>query len=320
MNYKLGIAKLKTNPKVKVFIVFLFLSALFWFFATLSEKYTYLTDFNLSYKNIPNNLVYQEIPETTIKAQIKASGFKILSHKLKAKSLDIDVSKYIKKNNFDYFYLPNAQLPILQQQFQETELIQFTKDSIFIALGTLISKKVPVESKLKLQFTPGYKLTQQLSIEPDSILVKGPEKFIDSIERIQTQSIDLVDINENFSQKLVLELPPLNSDAISFETKEVVVHGNVTKFTQGQIEVPIQIIDIPENVQIELFPKTALIKYQVAFENYQKITKQSFVVSCQYPTDDAIKNKELRLQLSNKPGFITDYSIAPQQVTYLIKK
>lgn len=320
MNAKVNIAKLKTNRKIKVFIVFLILSAIFWFFSTLSEKYTFLTVYNIKYTNIPVDLVFQDIPTKTIQAQIRASGFKILGHKLKTKSLSIDVSKFSKEGNFKYFYLPNTEIPILQQQLSETELIRFTKERIYISLGVLKSKTIPVKSLVKLQFKPGYKLTQNVNIQPKSITVKGPEKFIDSIEYISTIPYELVGVNKNFSQTVPLQIPKINSNKYSFETDNVKISGSVAKFTQGQIEIPITILSLPKNVQMELFPKTALIKYQVTFDNYQKITKNSFTVSCNYPTDNLSVNKTLRLQVDSKPSYITDFSIMPQQVTYLIKR
>jgi len=320
MKSKQHLAKLKTNHKIKVFMVFLLLSAIYWFFITLSENYRYLAEFDLNYKNIPDKLVYQDIPTTKLKVQIKASGFTILNHKLNPKSLDIDISKFIQKNKLSYFYLPNTQIPVLQQQFGKTELIRFTNDSLFISLGTLKSKIIPIKSNLKLIFKPGYKLTQTLVLEPDSILVKGPEKFIDSITQINTIDYELDEISKSFSQKIALQIPATNTDKYTFSVTNVTIDGKVAKFTEGQIEVPITINNIPNDIHLELFPKTAIITYQVAFENYQKITNTSFSVFCDYPTDGLHNNKSLMLRIGHKPNFITEYTITPRQVTYLIKK
>lgn len=320
MEAKQHIAKLRTNYKIKTFMIFLILSAIYWFFITLSESYNYRTEFNLKYKNIPKNLVYQDIPTTRLTAQIKASGFTILSHKIKIKTLNIDVSKFIKKNKLTYSYLLNTHLPILQQQFDKTTLIQFTNDSLYISLGALKSKFIPIKPNLKLQFKPGFKLTKDLIIKPDSILVKGPEKFIDSIKEIHTIATELAEISDSFTQTIPLQMPKTNADKYTFATTNVTITGDVAKFTEGQIEVPISITNIPEGIQLEIFPKTALIKYQVAFEDYQKITSVSFSVSGDYPTKALQDNKTLRLKVIHKPDFITEYTIIPQQVNYLIKK
>ncbi len=319
MKAKHNKATLKINRKIKVFSIFLLLSALFWFFSALSDKYTYLTEFSIAYKNVPFNLTFQETPSTKIEAQIYATGFKIIGHKLKTKSINFDVSDFKFKDKNTYYYLPNKQLPLLQKQLHETEITRFNNDSLLIYLGNLITKKIPIKSTIKLDFKSGYKLTESLHINPDSILIKGPEKIIDSIEHIFTMDDEIILIDKNFSKTVDLKLPILNK-ALSFETKQATITGNVAKFTQGQIEVPINIIGLPQNIQMELYPKTTKVIYQVTFENYQKITEKSFTISCNFPTDTSDKKIVLPLIITQKPDFITDYSIQPKEVTYLLKK
>jgi YbbR domain-containing protein len=310
---------LKINRKIKVFFLFLLLSAIFWFFSALSEKYTYNTEFSISYKNIPSNLLFQESPPTKIQAQIDATGFKILSHKLGTKNIDLDLSKFNLKNKNTYYFLPNNQLDLFQEQLQETKIRHFDNDSIILILGKLITKKIPIKSKIKLNFEPGFKLTEYLIIKPDSILIKGPKNIIDSIDFIVTDTDEINLIKDNFTKKVNLILPETNSK-LSFDTKEAIITGKVAKFTQGQLEVPIHILNIPQGVQMELHPKTANIKYQVTFENYQKITSDSFTISCNYPISNHDSITAIPIFVSKKPDFITEFTITPQQITYLLKK
>ena len=319
MKAKYNKTTLKINRKIKVFSVFLLLSALFWFFSALSDKYTYLTEFSIAYKNIPSHLIFQEPPSTEIEAQIYTTGFKILSHKLTTKTINIDVATFSLKDNNTYYYLPNNQLPVLQKQLSETEITHFNTDSLLIYLGRLITRKIPIKSTIKLDFKPGYKLTENLNIKPDSILIKGPDKIIDSIEYIHTIDDEINLIDEDFSKTVDLILPFKNK-AVSFKTKQAILTGKVAKFTQGQIEVPIKIIGLPEYIQMELYPKTAKVVYQITFENYQKITKKSFIISCNYPVKTEEGKTVLPLIVTHKPNFITDYSIQPKEVTYLLKK
>ncbi len=319
MKAKYTKATLKINRKIKVFSIFLLLSALFWFFSALSGKYAYLTEFSIAYKNIPSHLIFQETPSTKIEAQIYATGFKILGHKLKTKTINLDVSTFSLKENNTYYYLPNNQLPLLQKQLSKTEITHFNTDSLLIYLGKLITKRIPIRSTIKLGFKPGYKLTENLNIKPDSIVIKGPQKIIDSIKYIYTIDKEINLIDENFSKTIDLKLPSINK-AVSFETKQVTLIGKVAKFTQGQIEIPIKIIGLPEDIQMKLYPKMAKVVYQVTFENYQKITEKSFIISCNYPVNTEEEKTVLPLMVTHKPNFITDYSIQPKEVTYLLKK
>ena len=205
MNTKDNTLKFNTNPKIRVFIGLLFLSAIYWLFTSLSEKYNYTTTYIVSYKSIPKKLLFQSTPPSQISAQIEASGFEILSHKLHTKKLVFAISDFKPSGNYRYYYLPNTAIPILQKQLKETRLIHFFKDSVFVYLGALKTKKIPVVLDLDLQFKPGYKLTKALEVIPDSIEINGPEQRIDSVVSIKTRRKEVTQIDKNFSLNLSLD-------------------------------------------------------------------------------------------------------------------
>jgi hypothetical protein len=317
MTARKKIATLKTNKKIKVFLIFLLLSSLFWFFSTLSDDYSYLTEFSLKFKDVPKNMVFQKPPSKSILAQIETSGFTILGHKLSNKELTISFDEFKHSKDYTYYYLPGNHITRLQKQLSDTKIIRFTQDTITIYLGKLKTKKVPVKLNVNLLFKPGFKLTEKLIVNPDSIAITGAEKIIDSIKSISTESSKIVEIDKHFEERLTLKSP---SDKIDLEKTNCIVSGEVAKFTEGSVEVPIQINNLPKNIQIELFPKTAVINYEVTFENYPKINDKSFVVSCDYLKNNT-KNKEmLPLKVTKKPDYITNFSIQTKEVNYLIKK
>lgn len=168
-----------------------------------------------------------------------------------------------------------------------------------------------------MKFKPGYKLKTPYHLEPDSLLIKGTESFVDSIKTIQTIDYLLNDIEQDISIEVDLKLPKKGNKLTDFNTSKTVLKATVAKFTEARLTLPIQTPKTKKGTSIELFPKTAIIRYEVAFENYQDIDAQSFTISCVYPKDSA---KTLDLVLSNKPTFIKNYSIEPKEVTYLIKK
>lgn len=319
MNAKKNIERIRTNPKIKVFLVLLFLSAVYWFFTSLSEKYIYQTTYTINYTNIPENLLFQNTPSNQIQVQIEATGFEILSHKLRTKSLSFDLSEFKTFKKYSYYYLPNKQIHSIQKQIKKTQLIHFNQDSLIVFLGNLKTKRVPIISQVQLSYKSGYKLTTKLLIVPDSLTIKGPEKYINNINSIQTSTQELIDINQDFNITTPLLLPKKELDKLSFDVTEVKLIGEVSKFTEGTLELDIHLPQIPENVHMELFPKIATIKYEVTFDNYQKIDSTSFHLTCKYPTENSRSKKKLELFLSDKPDFIKEYTIKPQEVTYLIR-
>ena len=306
----------KNNRKAKVFFVFLLLSTLFWFFTALSDTYPYLATYEVTYTNLPNDLLFQNKQKQRIKAQIKTSGFWILSHKLRTKNIQIPVSDFQKKGKYNYYYLPNKELVLLQKQFNNENLVRFALDSLWLNLGVLKTKKVPVISKVALSFKSGYKLKQKLLISPDSISVKGPEKYLDSIQFFYTKAVEIAEIQQDFKTHISLDFAAIDLDVLHVNTKTVELVGKVAKFTEEQIELPIHILGVPIDTAYKLSQDKVILKYLVSFEDYKKINKNSFEISFQYPSD-RFTPKKATLILSKKPDFISTYSISPQQVSLL---
>jgi len=318
MTTKENIELLKRNPKIRLFLLFLFLSFVYWFFTSLSEKYTYSTNYNINYTNIPSDLFFQREPPKEIYVQIKATGFEILRQKIMTESVSFDVSSFKQKGKYSYYFETNKQLFSIQNQMKDNTINHFLKDSLIVFLGALKEKKVPVLPKVELSFKSGYKLTDNLLIQPDSILVKGPEQYIDSIKQIETNFLKKENISKDFIEEISLKLSNDLSNHLSFSSSEVSITAKVAKFTEGSIELPILLPEVPKGIQLELFPKTVIIKYEVTFENYQDVNADSFEISCDYPKENSQK-KKVKLKLISKPNYIKNYSLNPNEVTYLIQ-
>jgi len=317
MTAKENINRIKSNPKIRLFLVLLFLSAIYWFFTSLSERYSYKTFYDINYKNIPKDLYFQRTPPNFISVQIEATGFEIISQKIFPNSISFDVSLFKHLEKYKYYHKPNKNNYTTRNQTNGTVIKSFIDDSIFVYLGKLKTKKVPIISNVTLSFKAGYKLSSNLQIQPDSLVIKGPEKFVDSIKSIQTITQALENIETDIDFKVDLRLPNKGLNRTDFNISKIALKATVAKFTEGTMELPIKLPKPPEGKIIELFPKMATIKYEVAFENYQDIDSKSFTISCKYPNDST---KTLKLSLINKPNYIKNYTIEPKEVTYLIQK
>ncbi len=317
MNAKKKIASIKSNKKIKIFLLFLLLSSIFWLFSTLSDTYSYLTSFSVSYPDIPQDLIFQKDPVSQVSAQIEATGFTILGHKLSPKNLELSFSKFKHAKGTIYYFLPEHNIPNLQKQLSDSKIIRFVQDTITLDLGKLKTKKIPIIPVVNLVFKPGFKLREAIALSTDSIQITGTEKLIDSIQEIKTKPIELVDIEKDFSKEVELQLDHLK---LTLQNTPIILSGKVDKFTEGTLEIPIQISHLPKGVQMEIFPKTTLITYEVSFADYAKVNTTSFTVSCVYPNDTVKEENSIPIQLVKKPDFITTYSLQNQSVNYLIKK
>jgi len=305
--------------KVKVFLFILVLTSIIWLLIELSKSYTSSAVFTVEYENLPTGKLLESKPVSEIQLALKAPGFSLLKYKVKKHKLRLSLRNVTKKNS-RYYLLLNKQLTYLSAQLSsENEIIRALKDTIFIELGNNRSKKVPINPSLDLKFKLGYNLTEPLKITPDSVLITGPQKLVDSIKEIKTSVLKINNAYENISSNVDLILP-LEKDNLIVSATKVNISGLVDKFTEGKLTIPVIIINKPEGVKINTFPKEVQVIYQAGLSNFNKITKNSFLVVYdfeQYKKDTLIKY--LTPIIKHKSEFISSIKLNPSQIEFLIQ-
>ena len=310
----------KNNRKIKVFLIVLILTTIIWLLIELSKTYTSTVQFKVNYKNIPDTKLLQNVPVNVVDVIVKAPGFSILSHKIRKGKMSFDLNDMGIKNSI-HFLIPNAQLSKINSQLSgDLEVINVLKDSIFLDVGKRVSKRVPVIPNLELNYNLGYNLVDKLTLEPDSVEISGPEKLIDTIVKVTTKRVVINEINESINKKLVLVYSTSNKN-MTISTKSIVVKGTVDKFTEGNLSLPVKIINEPNGVTINPFPKEIEITYKVGVSNFSKIDESSFNIVfdyLQYKNDTLIKF--LTPKVVKKSDYISSIKMNPSQIEFLIQK
>jgi hypothetical protein len=311
---------ISTKRKVKVFAFILVLTSIIWLLIELSKISISTVKFNVVYTNLPANKLLQSTPTSKVNVSLKAPGFMLLRHKIKAQKLALNLKNTI-KSGAKYFIIPNNQIASLNEQLnKETEILNILEDTIFFDLGINKSKKVPVNPSLNIKYKLGYNLIDSIKVTPDSVLVTGSEKLIDSIQEITTSKLEIKDVFENINTELSLELPLINK-YLNVSTTHVKVTATVDKFTEGKFKVPVTIINKPEDIVMNTFPREIEVVYQVGLTNFNKINANSFLIVFdyeQYRRDTLIQY--LTPIIQHKSEFISSLKIYPSQIEFLIQK
>ncbi len=317
---KASIFSLEKNRKIKIFLIFLVLTSIIWLLIELSKSYNSIAVFKVQYENVPSEKLLQNTMISDVGIVLKAPGFSQFRYKAKEHNIKFNLRK-VSKYNGKYYFLPNAQLSYLNDQFPaDVEVLNVLTDTIFVELGENISKKVLVRTKVDVNFKLGYNFVGNLKSIPDSVLVTGPEKYIDSILEISTNSLELNEVYETINTTLRLRLP-VNNDLVKLSANEVQIVGEVDKFTEGNFNIPVVIINEPEGVKVNPFPKEIQVIYQIGLSNFNKINKDSFSIVYDY---NQYKNDSLTRYLTpvilQKSDLIYSVKLIPSQIEFLIQK
>lgn len=311
---------LKNNRKLKVFFIFLILTSIIWLLLELSKSYTSSVAFNVEYQNVPDDKLLQSAPDSELNIVVNSPGFTLLKYKISKPKIILNLSNLVQKND-QFYLLPNSQISSMNTQISgETSVVRVLKDTIFLELGKNISKKVPVVPNLDIKFKLGYNFVEEVDVIPDSIIITGAEKYVDSIRDIKTDLLKLSEVYESIEANLLLEIP-FEKNQLKLSVYEVELIGRVDKFTEGTFKLPVVIINEPEGIEINPFPKEIEVVYQVALSNFNLINENSFNIVFDYnefANDTLIHHLAPKILQQSK--YIHSLKIIPNQIEFLIQK
>ncbi len=297
-------------------------SSFFWFLNAINKQYYADIYIPVEYINIPDNkLVIGELAEE-LKVKVNASGHAIMNYKtsqfnpivinLKKHHIHVVNQKDEKRYYILTSLLKNEVSAVLNSNM---EVKKIEPDSLIFKLEEVISKKVPVVSNLKLDFKPQYKLKNKITFIPDSVFIKAEKSILDTITCVYTNYKELSQIGDSTFLKLDID----EIKGATVKPKQVACILDVEKFTELTYRLDVQMINVPKNYKVKLFPASVKLTFNVGFSKYKTIYKEQFSVVVDYETIDS-RQKRLPLRLMSKPKDVSDVRIVPKMVDYIIEK
>lgn len=302
----------------KAFTVALLFAVLFWLLIKLSKEYKTVISFPVEYVNIPQDKLIQKDPLKELDIQIKASGFRLIGLSLFNKEIKLNASTLQKKTDTDYYFLLQSQLLNIQNQISNNYVVDYlVQDTVFLNLGTLTSKKIALKGNFDLTYKLGYHLAKPIKVTPDSILVSGPKEQIDTLQNLYLQKMTLNNVFESFNESLKINEA---SSAIKFSVKEAIVFGEIDQFTEGNLEIPFEIINMPDSISVNTFPTLVKVVFQTGLTNFNKVNSSSFKIVCDFQQSIDNNLNYLIPKVVVKPDYVTSVKVTPNKVEYLIQK
>ena len=308
------------NSISKNFALFFLVSIVLWFLTKLSKEYESTVTYPVKYQNLPKDKLVQKVPASEVDIHIKATGFKILSGKLFPRTLEVNAANLFSKSKNDYYLLlPQQRLAIQKQMNTGVSIDHFIQDSVTMTLGVLSRKKVPVKLVSDLSYEAGYHINGDIAVTPDSVTVSGPESILDTLQFVSTTKFSQSEINEPVRKELLLEM--FTSDQnVNLSVEKVTVDFSVEKFTEGTMKVPFTVLNLPEDVTINTFPKEVELTYKVALSQFNQIQSTSFQIECDYQLSVENNLSYLIPKLTQQSDLVKNVKIAPNRIDFVIEK
>ena len=181
------------------FLLFLVLSATFWFINALGKERETTITVPVRYTGVPLNIAITNSPPEEIQLSIKDQGLRLFDYSRSHISpLTIDLSRT---------YSPKGEILITSDQLSSrisrymhlmptTTLLEVHPDSILIQYQKLSKKNLPVELVSNIELAHQYILSDKIMVTPDQVTVFGPKQVLDTLKSVRTELFKLENLSD----------------------------------------------------------------------------------------------------------------------------
>ena len=300
--------------QLRLIIIFFLFSFLVWLSSKMSETHTASVEiqFDFSDQTFEFHRINNEIQVTDF--IVSGTGFRLLSARLITPTVFLSMSDALIDGDGIYFTQQDL-ISAVESQFRNVyrvnQLSLKRLDAPFIQSA---SKRVPVRLVQDLVPADGYAWSSELQIVPDSLTVFGLPSQVDTLMYALLDSPKNKKFNTSFDQKLEL-ITDLQSNFKWSQTK-VYVTQNISRYTQVELRLPIEVIDSDEKIDVSLIPAFVLVNLSVPIERVRQIEPSQFVLVCRLPSDTTTEYLEVNFEKIPEGIMVKD--IIPKQVRYFL--
>ena len=313
--------KLAFRKKALVFSFFLALSVIIWMMNALGKNYTSEIDYPVRFKNYPENkTLIGELP-SSLKLRVSAHGYTLLQHRISSRYIpivfnvrsftlsimpEVDSSFYFLETRFVHDY-------ISKELDSEFEILDVKPDTLIFPFALVVSKKIPVFADIIYELDKQLILKELPVLQPDSIMVSGPDYILDTLQLVLTKKMNLGRIKSSTDKKL--EMKPLNH--VSFSDEKIDIQFTIEKYTEKTLSVPITVNNLPDSIEMQIFPRKIQLTCQVGLSNFDPL--QSGMFSAYVDYNDFLPGiTRLPVSIGEQPNFVRAIRYKPKTVEFLI--
>jgi hypothetical protein len=272
----------------------------------------------LHFTGIPDSLILDGASKTGIDIRLRASGFQFLGMQFRSRRLAISLAE-VRKGPRGYYLPRQLFLSQIERQLPGSiDLVEVDNDTLYFRFLGVHSKKVPVVPEVNMELDQNYLLEGEVSLQPDSIVLRGPGNIIDTMGRVYTRPISLRQVREDFNLEVALDIPE-HLQHISLSDSTVRISGKVFRFSEKIIQVPLHVLHLPEGTEIKTFPSEIPILCKARVEELKDLNPSDFRLIANY---DSLKKGQqyLDVQLLDKPDAVHSAQLLEEKVEFILKR
>lgn len=311
-----------TTNRWVIFAYCVVVSFVFWLLIVFSNEYRSAVSFNIRYSHLPHDKMLANKLPAKVDMEVSASGFTFLGSYFNQLSdtLLLDVSKIYNSGKSKEYYMPlgSQTLQFEKQLGSQIKIQKIYLDTLHFYFDKKSFRVVPVKLNLTYACEKQFQLNGKVTMKPSQIVVQGPASVVDKIHVLNTETINLSHLKQTTLRAVkIVTTEEMNN--LEFSTLKVFIKIPVEKFTEASIELPVDVVNLPEFYSIKTFPDKVKITYLVGLSNYEKVNAELFALTAAYDKKEEGATS-LKLNLSKAPDFIRNPRMETDKVEFILRK
>ena len=308
-----------------VFVLCLLFSAVFWLFTKLSQETSATFTRPVVFSSFPNGLLAASQSDSTVAFRLETTGVRLINYYIFSRrdtlAVDADVLPVLHRNEKQYHFITASELlgTLNQNVSAWTSINNIKPDTLFLELVPAIDKLLPVRLDAKISFEQRFRQYGSITVDPDSVMLTGPQSVLDTLEYVKTAVLAPVRLRQTITESVPL-IKPVDIGSVYLHREYVDVRVPVAEFTQADIELPVHVV-CPEELdtaEIRLFPNKVNVSILVALQDYARLNQQLFEATVNCPQIGESQDGRLEIELETYPAFVDILRIRPPFVEYII--
>ncbi len=319
------ILQLRYNKDVFIFIGFFFLASCFWVLNALrKDNFTNELKYPIRFTNVDDHWILEESNFNELTLTVKADGLDLLRYhflnKIEVKNIDVSkMKRFTNSSGIGAYAVTKDYMRIIASQLRANsnmELLKISPDTLYLSLIEKNTKKVPVVPQVTVSFNKLCQLSDRLILDPDSVIISGPQSFIDSTHSVLTSVVSFTELKDT----LVTTIPLLLSKDVSCSFKKVKLTIPVEHFTESFTMVPVIGHGLADGWLLKTFPSEVKVSYRVGLTR-NLYTSSDFNAIIDFSSLDMSNlPPRLKITLNHIPKGVSSVTYSPVFVEYLIEK
>jgi hypothetical protein len=285
---------MKLLTSYRLFAFSLFIAFFLWFYVRLSTIYQQTVGIPVQVVNlIEDHAVVSELPES-IPVLFEADGRTLLGLKyVYDVKFVIDADR---KENFNVILSKHTDYVKLPNNVEAAPIAIPSKDTLFILSEKFIKKQVPVVSDIHVTCAPGFVMVGGFRPVPDSVTIRCPASFQDSIFYVQTEKMKLHDLSSD--DEVATELAEIHETKVKVKKTKINVFIDIQPLGETVMDnLPIRLINVPEDANVIVQPSTFSIKVRGGVDYLASLKRDSVFAVIDYAMEQRFANTQPRLTI-----------------------